>query len=115
MTFADYSKQAITTDSFDGRKIADLTSPAFVSKLLGLVGESGEVAEKCKKILRDKKGSMAEQDVQELQKELGDVLWYINALSLYLGCSLEETAQKNLEKVLDRKKRGVTSGKGDNR
>ena len=43
MTFDEYQKQAITTDTFGG-KPQPITSPAFMSKLLGLVGESGEVA-----------------------------------------------------------------------
>lgn len=114
MTFSEYQKLAITTDSFGGEP-QSIDSHAFIAKLLGLVGEAGETAEKFKKIFRDKNAKLSSDDKQEIAKELGDVLWYINALCCYLGLSLEEVASGNLDKVLDRKDRGVTRGVGDNR
>lgn len=114
MTFDDYQRSAITTDTFGG-KPEPITTPAFISKLLGLVGESGEVAEKFKKIYRDKNGQLQDADIKEIAKELGDVLWYINALCCYLGLSLNDVAGTNLDKVLDRKTRGQSRGSGDNR
>jgi NTP pyrophosphatase (non-canonical NTP hydrolase) len=113
MQFSQYSSQAITTlltsHGMDGME------PALVSQVFGLVGESGEVAEKFKKLIRDKNGNIDEADRQEILKELGDILWYINSVSHLLGSSLEEVADKNLKKVLSRKERGVTQGSGDNR
>lgn len=114
MNIKDYSAQAISTDTFGGIP-QPIDSHAFMTKILGLCGESGEVAEKIKKLLRDKNGIANQQDKDELVKELGDVLWYVNALSFYLGTTLENVAQKNLEKVLSRKTRGATNGSGDNR
>lgn len=114
MTFDEYQKQAITTDTFGG-KPQPITSPAFMSKLLGLVGESGEVAEKFKKVYRDNQGELGPEQLKDIQKELGDVLWYINALCCYLGLSLQDVADGNLDKVLDRKARGKSHGSGDNR
>ena len=114
MQFSDYQKLAITTDTFGG-KPQPITSTAFMSKLLGLVGESGEIAEKFKKIYRDDQGKLTAEQLKDIEKELGDVLWYINALCCYLGLQLEDVAEKNLDKVLDRKLRGVTHGSGDNR
>jgi NTP pyrophosphatase (non-canonical NTP hydrolase) len=117
MTFSDYQKLAITTDTFShgGAKV-DITSMAFVSKLLGLVGEAGEVAEKFKKFYRDQQITQLDLDSKaDIQKELGDVLWYLSAVCCYLDIDLEQVAQLNLDKVLDRKNRGVTKGSGDNR
>jgi NTP pyrophosphatase (non-canonical NTP hydrolase) len=114
MTFAEYQKLAITTDLFGG-KPQPIDSHAFLTKLLGLVGETGEVAEKFKKILRDKNGKLDEADLAMIKKELGDVLWYISVIGTYLGLKLEDVANHNLDKVLDRKSRGVTRGSGDNR
>lgn len=114
MTFDEYQKQAIATDTFGGTP-QPITTPAFMSKLLGLVGEAGEVAEKFKKIYRDNQSQLSAEQLTEIQKELGDVLWYIQAMCNYLGLSLDEVAQKNLDKVLDRKHRGVSHGSGDNR
>lgn len=113
MTIKEYQTQAFTTLTTD-HAYGDI-SAQLMAQLLGLVGESGEVAEKVKKILRDKDGKLSDEDRQELLKELGDILWYVNAVSQLLGSDLETVAQKNLEKVLSRKARGVTKGKGDNR
>ncbi|MES2876652.1 MAG: nucleoside triphosphate pyrophosphohydrolase family protein [Patescibacteria group bacterium] len=114
MQFSDYSKQAISTDLYE-REGQAIDSHAMLEKVFGLVGEAGEVAEKFKKILRDKDGIATDEDKKELMKELGDVLWYINSVGMYLGYSLDDIAQNNLEKVLSRKDRGVTRGSGDNR
>lgn len=113
MKFDDYQKQAITTDSFGGK--GDFLSIAFINKVLGLVGESGEVAEKVKKLQRNQAGKLTEEDRQELLKELGDVLWYLSAVAYYLDESLDKIASNNLEKLFDRKARGVIKSKGDNR
>lgn len=114
MTFDEYQKQAITTDLFDS-KMTSANDPAFVAKLLGLVGEAGEVAEKFKKIIRDKAGKISEVDKKDITKELGDVLWYVSALAYYLEVPLQDVADGNLEKLLSRKDRGVQRGSGDNR
>lgn len=82
---------------------------------LGLTGEAGEVAEKVKKILRDKKGNIRIEEAREIAKELGDVLWYIAAISHDLGIPLSEVAVMNLDKLRDRESRGVLRGSGDNR
>jgi NTP pyrophosphatase (non-canonical NTP hydrolase) len=113
MTINDYSKQAITT-LLDGHDMQDL-EPVLISQVFGLIGESGEVAEKFKKLIRDKAGRLSEDDKKEILKELGDVLWYINSVATLLGSDLEAVAQQNLEKVLSRKSRGVRHGSGDNR
>jgi len=82
---------------------------------LGLVGEAGEVAEKIKKILRDKDGIYDDFSKQEIKKELGDVLWYLSNLSFELGFTLEDVADTNLRKLEERSLRGNISGSGDNR
>jgi len=113
MKLDDYSQQAIST--LLGNHGTEDMSPTLISQVFGLVGESGEVAEKFKKLIRDKKGAISEEDRQEILKELGDILWYINAVANLLDSNLEEVAKKNLDKVLSRKARGVTQGSGDNR
>ena len=113
MNIQDYSSQAVTTLLGDhDMKDMDAT---LMAQILGLVGESGEVAEKFKKLIRDKSGQISDEDRAEILKELGDILWYVNAVSHLLGSNLEEVAASNLEKVLSRKSRGVTMGSGDNR
>jgi len=113
MQFSEYQTQAISTLTSD-HAYGDTTAE-LMAQVLGLVGESGEVAEKFKKIIRDKGGKLSHEDKAEIIKELGDILWYVNAVSHLLDSNIEEVATKNLEKVLSRKERGVTKGSGDNR
>ena len=82
---------------------------------LGLAGEAGEVADKVKKVLRDRNGIFDSTTKEAIKLELGDVLWYISQLSSELGISLEAVAQANLTKLSDRTARGKISGDGDNR
>ena len=87
----------------------------FVYPTLGLSGESGEVAEIIKRIIRDKNGVVDEETKTALSKELGDVLWYLAQLATEFDISLEEIAVNNIEKLKSRKDRGLLHGRGDNR
>ena len=108
MKLTEYQEKAMKTAFFPGKY--SLVYPA-----LGLVGEAGEVAEKIKKIIRDDKGVIGYDKTEEIAKELGDVLWYIAALSTEIGYELEDIAKINLEKLESRHNRGVLKGSGDNR
>jgi NTP pyrophosphatase (non-canonical NTP hydrolase) len=115
MTLDEYQKQAFSTDSFKRKLPVPVTDPAYIAQILGLVGESGEIAEKYKKIIRNKNGELSAEDQRELIKELGDVMWYVAVLAKYLEADLETVARQNLSKLADRKGRGVINSKGDNR
>jgi NTP pyrophosphatase (non-canonical NTP hydrolase) len=110
MTFDDYQKRALTTILSTGDEFKDR-----LHWVLGINGEAGEIAEKVKKIIRDKNGIMSQEDKVELGKELGDVLWYLAIFAQHLGLSLDDVADANLHKLADRKDRDVLSGSGDNR
>jgi NTP pyrophosphatase (non-canonical NTP hydrolase) len=86
----------------------------LIYPLLGLIGESGEIAEKIKRVIRgdtkfDKKLQI------ETAKELGDVLWYLSQLASELNIKLEDVANNNIKKLESRKERNKIKGKGDNR
>ena len=116
MSFDEYQKRAVSTDVTGlGKKIKNAQDPAYVDKILSLVGEAGEVAEKYKKIIRDKNGVIDKRDRQEIIKELGDVLWYLAVIAHYLDIPLSKLAQQNISKLASRKSRGALTGQGDNR
>jgi NTP pyrophosphatase (non-canonical NTP hydrolase) len=109
LTLNDYQKAALrTTRGHDQPN-------ELMHLVLGLVGESGEVAEKFKKLLRDKDLDLKQLDLEDMKKELGDTLWYLAVLADFLGVSFEEIGQKNIQKLADRQKRGMLKGSGDNR
>jgi NTP pyrophosphatase (non-canonical NTP hydrolase) len=113
MTFDDYS--AMVRETRDYPELGEnLIYPA-----LGLAGEAGEVAEKVKKLWRNLGQRSGKQisadDRASLVKELGDVLWYVAAMSEELNVKLEHVAEENSRKLLDRKQRGVIKSAGDSR
>ncbi|MBI2545391.1 MAG: nucleoside triphosphate pyrophosphohydrolase family protein [Candidatus Aenigmarchaeota archaeon] len=109
MDFEEYQKKTKKTAVYPNQ------GNNFVYPTLGLTGESGEVADKIKKVLRDKNGVVDENTKLEIEKELGDVLWYLSQISTELGLSLDEIAQKNIIKLLSRLERNTIHGDGDNR
>ena len=82
---------------------------------MGLSGEAGEVADKVKKVLRDRGGLFDDAIRAEIALELGDVLWYVAQLASELGYELEDVANQNLQKLRDRSARGQLKGSGDHR
>ena len=106
MNINTYQQQAAKTAIYKDK---------LIYPTLGLAGEAGEIANKVKKVLRDNSGELDESVRQNLIDELGDVLWYIAALSTDLKTDLSEVANKNIEKLNSRKNRGVIGGSGDNR
>lgn len=109
MTFEDYQKKSHLTAVYPDK------GHNYIYPTLGLVGEAGEVAEKIKKVIRDDNGIISEEKKLEIEKELGDVLWYLAQLSTELKITLEDVAQSNLEKLKSRLERNCIKGSGDNR
>ncbi len=68
MTFDEYQQAALLTARDRSKK-----NEVF-HLILGLVGESGEIAEKMKKWVRDQNSDESKLDSVDLKKELGDVL-----------------------------------------
>lgn len=129
--FLNYERNARSTALYPS--LFDLIYPT-----LGLVGEAGEVANKVKKLLRDNYKVKLENDVElqeaskivelaindiiheshfkdVLKAELGDVLWYISNTANDVGLSLQEVADYNNKKLLDRMARNKIAGSGDDR
>lgn len=108
-----YQKMASKYDLSEAT--SDLKAVGFIEKVLGLVGEAGETADKIKKVLRDKDGAFSDEDKELIVKELGDTLWYIASIARYLGVPLSEVADRNIAKLEDRWQRNQIHGEGDKR
>jgi len=109
VNFEEYQKKSRKTAIYPN------AGENFVYPTLGLSGEAGEVAEKIKKVIRDKNGVMDDESREMIEKELGDVMWYTAQLATELNLSLDDIAQKNIKKLYSRLERGKISGSGDNR
>ena len=109
MNFNEYQLLARETAIYPN-KGENFTYPA-----LGLCGEAGEVAEKCKKIIRDQDGMWSMKNREEILLECGDILWYIANLAYEFDIFLDDIAKYNIKKLNSRKERGKLQGSGDDR
>lgn len=89
MKFDDYSDQALRSDSIP---LAGREKIQFL--VLGLNEEAGEIARLVKKQLRN---DIAPEGARNnLKRKIGDVLWYLNALSAEVGLQFSDVAHANL-------------------
>ncbi len=109
MDFNDYQKISRQTAIYPN------LNNNFIYPTLGLCGETGEVAEKIKKIIRDNSGVADQARIDDIKKELGDVLWYLAQVATELNLSLDDIAQTNLKKLQERMEKNLLHGSGDNR
>ena len=115
LTLNEYQQKAMTT--------CMASSNNFSYMFLNLVGEVGEFASKVAKLIRKDKAGIEydilmmngchQCDVEELQKEAGDILWQLSGLCTVMGWELEDIAQQNLDKLAARKAVGTIDGNGD--
>ena len=109
MDFDEYQKLASRTATFDGKQ----KEFQLMYLTLGIAGESGEIAEKIKKIIRNDDGVISDEKRDALKHEIGDVLWYLSQLARTLGYRFAECAEANVKKLEDRAARGVIKSSGD--
>jgi NTP pyrophosphatase (non-canonical NTP hydrolase) len=109
MDFQDYQERSRSTARYPQAG----SNPIYPT--LGLCGEAGEVADKVKKVLRDRDGQFDAQVRDDLLLELGDVLWYVAQLATELDLNLDAIAEANLAKLASRAARNVIAGHGDRR
>jgi NTP pyrophosphatase (non-canonical NTP hydrolase) len=109
MDFNEYQKMAKRTANYPS------VGHRIIYPVLGLAGESGEIANKIKKIFRDDNNIITIERKESIKKELGDILWYISQISTELEISLDDVAVSNINKLASRAERGSINGDGDNR
>jgi len=83
--------------------------------LLGLASEVGELLGIVKKVYRDRNGEASPEIREKIKLELGDILWYLTQVATSTGFSLQEIADANTSKLVDRRSRGAIGGDGDYR
>lgn len=105
MTLLEFQNEALKTSIYPNRGTISGLSYAT----LGLCGESGEVANKVKKAIRDGADPFA------AAQELADVLWYCAAVADELGTDLDRIAEMVLGKLAKRQAAGTLQGSGENR
>ena len=104
----DYQHEAMKTFIATGDSDHTLARLA-----LGIAGEAGEIAEIVKKSMRGDYKLLHKGP--ELAKELGDVMWYVACFASGLQKPLSEIATLNINKLANRKERGVIQGSGSSR
>ena len=109
MNFTEYQQKSKATAKYP------VIGHGVIYPTLGLTNEAGEVSGKIKKIFRDKDGIISDETRDALKAELGDVLWYLAQVATELNLSLDEIAEYNIAKLLDRQAWGKIQGEGDNR
>ena len=91
MTINEYQTAALRTaqtDKFSAREL-------LLNSVLGLCGESGEVADLVKK----HRFQGHDFDFDHVAKELGDVAWYLAVGAYAIGFDLESIFRMNKEKL----------------
>jgi NTP pyrophosphatase (non-canonical NTP hydrolase) len=109
MTLNQYQEAALRTATVDS--VDKLNSLGLARDALGVAGEAGEVADLVKKFV----GHGHAIDGAKVQKELGDVLWYVAVLAERFGYTLEDVAKANVEKLRKRYPAGFDPERSKNR
>ena len=101
MTINEYQTAALRTaqtDKFSAREL-------LLNSVLGLCGESGEVADLVKK----HRFQGHDFDFDHVAKELGDVAWYLAVGAYAIGFDLESIFRMNKEKLEARYPNGFSA------
>lgn len=99
MNSNEYRKLARRTMNFN------LTEREQLAMLgLGLGGEAGEVVDLIKKVAFHGH----DMDREKLIKEAGDIMWYLEMLLDYVGITMSEVYEKNIQKLNERYPNGFS-------
>lgn len=93
MNINEYQQLAMTTlnPALDKKDV-------LINSVMGLCGESGEAIDIVKKWL----AQGHELDREHLEKELGDIAWYLAEAATALDIPLEDILQANIDKLKKR-------------
>ena len=86
-------------NTLQNERTADM--PRLLTACLGLSAEAGEFTEVIKKIVFQGK-PLDEDNIWHMQRELGDIMWYVAQGVMALDTSFEEIIDMNIAKLSDR-------------
>lgn len=116
MTGKKYQELAMRTN--DGKANKRLKSRlqlgdagGLINGVMGLTGEAGEVADLVKKTMFHEKAL----DLDHLQKELGDVMWYVAMICYTCGLDMDDVMAMNIEKLKARYPEGFDTYRANHR
>ena len=106
MTINEYQGLAMRTSNRELSKEDHL-----LNGVLGLVGESGEIAD----LIKKNRMQGHPIDIEHVAKELGDVCWYIAETATAIGCDMETIMKMNIEKLRKRYPKGFDTERSQHR
>lgn len=106
ITFDKYQKQALRTAN-----VENYDKEIMLNAVLGLNGETGEIADSIKK----SRFQGHELNREHLIEELGDVLWYVSLMAYSLNINLSTVAKMNIDKLMKRYPEGFSAERSQNR
>jgi len=87
MTFQEYQEKALSTAIYPEKY-------RLIYPTLKYSVELGELSEKIGKVDKDTNGEFTPESIQQILLEIGDVFWYIAALSKEVGFELDWLSKK---------------------
>lgn len=105
------SSFANTQNFYREELLLNIDAGGILNACLGLSGEVGEFNDMIKKWIFHEK----ELDINHLEKECGDILWYIALMCNSFGWNLDEIMQMNIDKLKARYPEGFDTVKANNR
>lgn len=113
MNMNEYQTQAMRTANF---AVYKSDTDALLNGALGLCGEAGEFADIMKKhCFQNSSSNPAPLDKEHLEKELGDILWYVALCATSLGISISDLMQMNIDKLKKRYPDGFDADRSQHR
>lgn len=115
-SLAAYNEAVWLHNVYKADNVSEIQGMQFMYPLLGLAEEAGEVAGKVAKFIRKSRTEVDFLKLREdVKKELGDVAYQLSETARQFGWTLQDVIDGNVEKLSDRKDRGVLIGEGDDR
>ena len=111
MDLDEYQKSAMRTAGDLSDKYDVDGNGGLITSALGLAGEAGEFSDIVKKWW----AHGHPLDVEKLDKEAGDVLWYLARYAAWRKKSLTQLAHQNIDKLRSRYPNGFETSRSMNR